>query len=176
MPLRPPRIETKRLLLRPPAPDDLEDIHAYARDPEVSRYLPWNAHRSHTDTARYLQQLKQEEKNGHLTWVIEEQASGRVIGTYNLRPDARDPGEATLGFAIGRDHWGKGYGAEAGEAVVAHARTVPGIKKITATVWPGNESSQRLLERLGLQESGREQRPERSGHGDQEVLLYSRTL
>ncbi len=174
--MRPPRLETKRLVLRPPQPDDLDDIHAYARDPQVSRYLPWNAHRSPSDTARYLDQLHEEERQGHKTWVIEERTSKRVIGTFNLRPDARGPGEATIGFAIGRTHWGQGYGAEAGEAVIAHARTNHSIQKITATVWPDNESRQRLLKRLRLEETGREERPQRIGHGDAQVLVYTRTL
>lgn len=174
--MRPPRLETERLLLRAPEPDDRDDIHAYARDPQVSRYLPWDAHRSPTDTARYLDQLRQEENQGHQTWVLEERKSGRVIGTFSLRPHARAEGEATIGFAIGRAHWGQGYAAEAGEAVIAHARTIPGTRKLAATVWPGNVSSQRLLERLGLQEAGREERPERNSHGDAQVLVYTRTL
>jgi len=43
----PKTIETKRLLLRPPVPDDAERIfRAYARDPEVTRYLVFVTHTS----------------------------------------------------------------------------------------------------------------------------------
>ena len=49
------RIETERLILRPFREDDAEAIFfGWANDPEVTRYLTWNPHRSLEDTKAIL--------------------------------------------------------------------------------------------------------------------------
>jgi ribosomal-protein-alanine N-acetyltransferase len=45
-----PTLETDRLLLCKIVLDDIEDIFAYASDPEVPKYMPWEPHRSLEDT------------------------------------------------------------------------------------------------------------------------------
>jgi RimJ/RimL family protein N-acetyltransferase len=49
---------------------------------------------------------------------------------------------------------GHGYAREASGAVLNHARTDLGLRRIVAITLPENERSIGLLKRLGLQESG----------------------
>ncbi|HCX78622.1 MAG TPA: GNAT family N-acetyltransferase, partial [Firmicutes bacterium] len=54
------------LVLRPLSLDDAQDMYDYARDPLVSRYVPWEVHRGIEDTFAYL------------NTVVEDQLAGRV--------------------------------------------------------------------------------------------------
>ncbi len=54
---------------------------------------------------------------------------------------------ATLSCAT---FWGQGFAYEAAAAVLQHGREVLGIPKIVAMTAPGNASSIKLLEKLGL--------------------------
>jgi len=49
-----PTLETERLLLRKITPTDEADVFAYASDPEVPKYMPWEPHQSLEDTRVYL--------------------------------------------------------------------------------------------------------------------------
>ena len=53
-----PTLETEDLLLRRARRDDRDDIFAYASDPEVSRYVLWDPHRTPADTARFIRSLR----------------------------------------------------------------------------------------------------------------------
>jgi RimJ/RimL family protein N-acetyltransferase len=51
-----------------------------------------------------------------------------------------------VGWALGRDHWGRGYATEAGAAAVAWAGDV----ELVALIAPGNARSVRVAEKLGF--------------------------
>ncbi len=59
--VRPPeRIETERLVLRPPTVADAPAMFTnYASDPEVTTYLTWPPHPSIAETERVLRMLAQ---------------------------------------------------------------------------------------------------------------------
>ena len=49
-----PTLETDRLILRKMKSDDAEAVFAYASDPEVTRYVIWETHRSIEDSEAFL--------------------------------------------------------------------------------------------------------------------------
>jgi RimJ/RimL family protein N-acetyltransferase len=55
-----------------------------------------------------------------------------------------------LGFALRPPFWGQGYAFEAASAVLAQAREELGLRRIVAVTTLGNDSSIRLLEKLGF--------------------------
>ena len=55
-----PQLGTDRLILRRMTMADAQDIFAYSRDPEVSRYVLWDAHRSIHDSRAYLRYLQRQ--------------------------------------------------------------------------------------------------------------------
>jgi len=80
-----PTVETDRLILRPFDPGDVADIFAYAADPEVARYVPWEAHRSEADSRAFLESVLERVRRGEPdTWAVVERASGRVIGLNRI--------------------------------------------------------------------------------------------
>ena len=76
-------LETGRLLLRRLTVDDSEMMfNNWASDPEVTRYLRWNAHRSWGETAETLNEW--EKHYGDPTfyqWGVENKRSGVLMGT-----------------------------------------------------------------------------------------------
>lgn len=149
-------IQTERLLLRAHTMDDLDDLARFHGDPQVVRYVPWPVRdrEATEETLRTkLGQTTLAEPGQWLVLAIEERSSGTVIGEVLLKWASDRQGE--LGFALGRDHHGQGYAAEAARAVLGLAFDDLGFHRVTAVVVDGNDASVRLLERLGFRQEAR---------------------
>ena len=90
---------------------------------------------------------------GLRVFLIEPLASKRAIGEVLLKRASDRQGE--VGFALGRDHQGQGYAAEAATAMLRLGIDELGFHRITAVVIEGNEASARLLGRLGFRQEAR---------------------
>jgi RimJ/RimL family protein N-acetyltransferase len=88
-----------------------------------------------------------------LQWGIERDADGRLLGTVTLIAQGSQP-RAELGYILGRDHWGQGYGGEAQRRVIEFAFDDLGLHRLEADTHPQNEASLRSLERLGFRREG----------------------
>ena len=118
-------LQTGRLTLRPFTLDDALMMYGnWANDPEVTRYLRWQPHRSWAETAEYLNEIaKHYDEPDFYQWAIELRASGILIGAIGIVRGEADPGwpEACArlgeawepGYCLGRKWWGCGYATEA---------------------------------------------------------------
>ena len=78
----PPRLETERLVLRKITPGDAAAVFAYASDPEVTRYVLWETHRSVEDSRAFLALTQGKyEAGGEPDWGIVYKGDGRFVGT-----------------------------------------------------------------------------------------------
>ena len=129
-------IETPRLLLRRLLPEDAPQMYAnWASDPEVTRYLRWEPHKSPAETRELLAAWALLYPNpDYYQWAMVEKATGQVFGSislYNSLPG--EPQQKTEwpgldltdgvwepGYCIGRKWWNKGFTTEALRAVVAY--------------------------------------------------------
>lgn len=66
---------------------------------------------------------------------------------------------AKLGYAIGADHWGHGYGTDAARTLTDFAFTTLQLHRVSAATAPDNMASMALLKRLGFVYEGRGQPP-----------------
>ena len=155
LPVRLP-VETERLLLRAHRASDLDDLLAFHGDPEVVRFVPWPV-RDRTATEETLQvKLTQTELVAHGQWLVlavELRSTGTVIGEVLLKWASDRQGE--VGFALGRDHHGHGYAAEAATAMLRLGFEGLGFHRITAVCIEENVASARLLARLGMRQEAR---------------------
>jgi RimJ/RimL family protein N-acetyltransferase len=147
----PETLRTARLVLRRAAVDDAKAIfHAYASDPEVTRYMSWSAVTSVDAVQVFLRRCETVWREGAaFPWVIT--LDGRVIGIVEARLDGH---RAELGYALSREHWGHGYTTEATGAVVAWAGGEPAVHRVWAYADAGNVPSHRVLEKCGLTREG----------------------
>ena len=114
-------LETGRLLLRRLTVDDSEMMfNNWASDPEVTKYLRWNAHRSWAETAETLNEWeKHYDDPKFYQWGVENKRSGVLMGTISLFPapelktgwhlNTERLGSAwEVGYALGRKWWNNG--------------------------------------------------------------------
>ena len=145
-------IPTERLLLREFCADDEEDIHAYASDPEVVRLMIWGPN-TPAMTKMYLAgALKEQDEwpRASVSLAIELKSDRRVLGSIGLRIKDEKNRTADLGYVLARAHWGQGYMAEAGRAVLDAAFRQVGLHRVWATCDPRNRASYRVMEKLGM--------------------------
>jgi [ribosomal protein S5]-alanine N-acetyltransferase len=149
----PPVLETPRLRLRPPEPDDAGSIFAdYARDPEVTRYLTWRPHATVEQTREFLRRCARVRAEGSAyPLAIVSRQDGRVLGMIELRVEGH---AVNLGYVLARPYWGTGVMTEAARAVVEWALAQPGVYRVWAVCDVDNVGSARVLEKAGLQREG----------------------
>jgi len=152
--MKPPEtFVTDRLRLRLPALSDADAIfNTYATDPEVTRYMIWQPHKSIEETNSFLARCAE----GWLTrnefpWAITLKESGELIGMLGLR--IREF-KADLGYCLARKFWGKGFAAEAATAIVNWALAQPQIFRVWAMCDVDNLASARVLEKVGMTREG----------------------
>lgn len=148
----PARIETERLVLRPPQVDDAADLHReYASDPEVVRYLTWRPHDSEEATRAYLQGRLSQPDDGSRPYVITIKPDNRLAGMMEGRREGHALG---IGYVLARPHWGQGYMAEAVRALVDAAFEDQSIRRAYAYTDVDNRRSARVLEKAGFTREG----------------------
>ena len=134
-------LRTERLLLRPRIPADAEQIHPIVSEWDVVCWTwPWPADLAFTEERMCRVQPEQ----GLLASILLE---GSVIGLASLS-------DATLGFLIAPEAWGRGYATEACATLIAYGFDTTGWPKITAAVHTGNLGSLRVLDKLGFRVTG----------------------
>jgi ribosomal-protein-alanine N-acetyltransferase len=152
-PILPAEIQTERLILRPFRLGDVDDVLAYARDPEWSRYLrllPRPYEREHAEQFVARQLLL--DPTSHPAWAVT--LTGSVIGGVNLR-FAFEHRSVEIGYSIARSQWNRGIGTEAARAAVDAAFTTHlELNRLFARADVENVGSHRVLEKLGMTREG----------------------
>jgi RimJ/RimL family protein N-acetyltransferase len=87
-------------------------------------------------------------------WGIARRTDNRVIGTCTLFHFDAPNRRAEIGYALGREHWGKGYMQEALGALLDFSFDTLNMHRLEADVDPHNLASVKTLERLGFQREG----------------------
>jgi RimJ/RimL family protein N-acetyltransferase len=114
-----PIVETARLILRGPKPDDFAAYAAMWADPETTRHIGDGSPKSIEDSwTSFLRHAGHWHIVGFGSWIVEEKASRRAIGVlgFNERKRERAPdldGLPELGWMFDRSASGKGYATEA---------------------------------------------------------------
>jgi RimJ/RimL family protein N-acetyltransferase len=150
-------IETERLLLRKPVPEDVDRLLDFVADEEVMLRTGGEPGGRETAVELVERWLSRWERNGIGPFVVERDGTivGRVgflvwdTGTWRTSnyADAGDRAETELGWAILSSAWGHGYATEAARAALDWAP--PG--RIVSLIAPDNVRSIRVAVKLGAQ-------------------------
>ncbi len=166
-------LKTDRLLLRPFQLTDVDDVFAYARNPEWGRYLPVARPYEYRHAVEFVARSVLAPWDTNPAFAI--CLSGRCVGGINVRVDTSS-GTGEIGYSIARAHWGKGLTAEAAAAVMGWAFDEFDLAKITAMADLANTRSSRVMEKLGMRRDGllRSERPSDADPGTrQDMVIYS---
>ena len=158
-----PSLETKRLVLRPPVPEDADALAPMYADPEVMRYVGDGNALTREDTERSLRRMLQAwESDGFGLFTTVRKEDEAVIGRVGLivwnpqtwevtKATAVEPTELEVGYTLGRDFWGQGYATEAAAAARDFALDRLGAERLIALIIHGNEASVNVARKLGLE-------------------------
>jgi ribosomal-protein-alanine N-acetyltransferase len=170
-----PELETERLLLRRMRLADAEAMFIYASDPEVTRYVLWDTHRSIEDSESFLRfAIEGYEKGDFGGWGVVLKDSGVFIGTCGLDAGyAPEHARAELGYVLSREHWGKGLMPEAARAVIAFGFGRMELNRIQARCIAENTASARVMEKAGMTYEGTLRESEFIKGAYRDMKLYS---
>jgi len=166
-------IETARLCLRPPRPDDAPALAALMT-PAVSRWLgswpvPFTLEMAH---ARIAQSLEAIAAGRSLVCAVEHQ--GALAGWIGGgRIDDTDRG--AFGFWLGEPHQGQALMQEAAAAYVAALRARLALTAIEAACQPENHGSAQVLAACGLSRAGQRLQYAPARNRKERVDVWERT-
>lgn len=144
-------ITTQRLTLRPFTIDDLDEVWAYQRLPEVARHLRWEA-RSREQSRTSVTQMTREttlDKDGDCL-CLAVTLTGAVIGQVELTLLSTEHRQGELGYVFNPAHHGKGYAAEAARALLRLGFEEVGLHRVIGRCSAANNGSATLMARLGM--------------------------
>lgn len=129
---------------------DVDDVHAFASDPEVCRHTTWGPN-TMDDTRRFLRDALVPQQGALLLAVVRE---GRVIGTASVWTTSVADRRGEMGYALGQPFWGRGYATLVARGLLRLGVDYLGLERISATCGPDNVGSVRVLEKAGLHREG----------------------
>jgi RimJ/RimL family protein N-acetyltransferase len=158
-PERAMRIETERLVLRKPRPEDLDAYARIVSDEETMRFVG-----GVRDRARARESietwLRRWDEEGFSHFIVTSRQDSTLVGQVGLTiwdgrtwapssgAEAGEHAHVEMGWMLDRAHWGKGYAIEAARAARDWAYSI-GIESIVSMILPDNGRSARVAEKLG---------------------------
>jgi RimJ/RimL family protein N-acetyltransferase len=152
-------LETERLLLRRPAPEDAPDYTEIWSDPEVVRFLSGRTW-SLTDAEASIGRMQR-----HWDWfgiglfTLVRKEDKRILGRVgfllwddgwqNGLSERIEPRETEIGWALGREHWNQGYATEGALGCRDYALGPLGLTRVISLIHFENAASIRVAEKIG---------------------------
>ncbi|MEJ7825486.1 MAG: GNAT family N-acetyltransferase [Solirubrobacteraceae bacterium] len=148
-------ILTERLAMRGYAPGDLAQLHTVLYGDPAAMALLGGARDLAGTRAAIERSMRQQHLGGYSFWPVFERETGLLIGEAGLFPLVPEGPDIALGYAFGRDYWGRGYATEAGRWVLAEAFGPLGLDHVVAITREANTRSRKVLGKLGFRLDGR---------------------
>ena len=150
-----PTLETERLVLRAPQPDDATSVFRIMSNPLVTRYfgtLPMTQMEEATEKIEGWTSAFREQCG--IRWAVTQRASGAYLGSCGFWRLITRHFRAEIGYELDPAAWGQGIMPEAAASMVEFGFTVLGLHTIEAQIHPENTGSQRVLQKLGFVQEG----------------------
>lgn len=166
---RAPRIETRRLVLRPMVPADADAISALANDQGLARMLASVPHPFSPADA--------------LAWMGDNRWRGRPGFRWSVTAhDGTVMGMVALGgspvrtmYWLGRAFWGRGLATEAMRAFLADMMPRLALDEVAADAFVDNPASHAVLRKLGFEQTGEDMARSKARLEPAPVLTYRKT-
>jgi RimJ/RimL family protein N-acetyltransferase len=142
-------LETERLVLRRPTLADVKAIARLANDRRIAentRRLP------HPYSPDHAIEFVRATAGDRPETVFLIESNFVPIGMVGV--DWREPDAPELGYWLGVEYWGQGFGTEAARAVIDYTFEEFDIEQLIAGARVSNPSSRNILEKCGFQWSG----------------------
>lgn len=146
-------LENEKLLLRRWQEADAADLYEYAKDEDVGIHAGWPAHQDIEESRTIIETMFIPNPN---CFAIVLKANNKVIGSIALDTDYLRKMENVrmMGYALSKDHWGKGYMKEAVDLVLAYAFEDLQLDVVSITHSSQNLRSRSVIEKAGFHFEG----------------------
>lgn len=145
-------IETERLILRRFKNEDLENFYNYRSNPDVAIFQGWHDY-TYKQAIDFIKKQKVAEINIPGTWVqvaIESKEKGCLIGDFGVHTLLNPPNQIEIGFTLDPEFQNKGYATEALKKLLDYFFNKLNKEKVRAIAVEQNNSSIKLLEKIGF--------------------------
>jgi RimJ/RimL family protein N-acetyltransferase len=150
-------LEGKLVRLRATEPEDVQAVHYWMNDPEVTEYLTARYPRATSDDFWLAGASSSGGPNSFaVVRLAIETKGGEHIGAINLHQIVPEDRRAGLGIIIGaKAYWGRGYGADAIETLLRFAFEEMNLHRVWLTVLDAHERGIACYRRCGFREETR---------------------
>jgi RimJ/RimL family protein N-acetyltransferase len=144
-------LETSRLALRRLEEDDAPFMLELLNEPSFIRNIADRGVRTIEGARAYIASgpMASYARFGYGLYLVELKSPRIPIGICGILNREQLPAP-DIGFAFLPAYWSQGYALESSTSVRDYARDVIGVPRLLAIVNPSNESSIRLIEKLGF--------------------------
>lgn len=143
-------LESNNIYFKPLSLNDIEDIHFYASDEDVKRFIGWSLMKDLSETKKHIETMMAREINGtHLYASVALKSNHKVIGTVMLFNFDTEANNAEVGYVFSKDYWNQGYGTESMSLINNFGFNSLKLHKLIARVTDANIGSSRILEKTG---------------------------
>jgi len=169
------QIETRRIALRPFAPQDAARVRALADDWEVAKTLALMPHPYPAEAAEQWIATHRDlaGRGEEYVFAITRKPKGELIGAISVRKKPFLFG--SVGYWLGKRYWGKGFATEAVQCIAAVAFDWLHMPDLTAVALADNIASHRVLEKSRFTRNGNRQMQHRDEAGAREFISFRLT-
>jgi RimJ/RimL family protein N-acetyltransferase len=147
-------VETTRLQLRPCQIEDVQLVHALWTNDRIRFFLFDNRVISSDEAQSFVEDsLANFEQHGYGLWLLFMRDIDHLVGFAGFLPS--EEGTPSLIYGVHPDRWGYGYATEAASSVLSYVLEKLALPKVRADVDEPNIASVRVLEKLGMRQTGR---------------------
>ena len=147
-------IKTKRLMLRDLLEEDWQAMHKLRSDPVVTKFIDYIKSETEAETRQWLCNTRgHNARKPRLSYnlTIVRQEDEQVIGWIGMgQPSHSTHGDLDFGYALLPAYWGRGYMAEALQALLDYAFEQLGATQSFGECDAANVASARVMEKVGL--------------------------
>lgn len=145
-------IETERLTLRPWRETDAEALYKYASNPEIGPIAGWPVHTSLEFSLEVIRSVFAAPEIYAVALKDTDEPIGccGILFSDSLHASHMNPGEAEIGYWIGRPYWGQGLIPEATAALLSRCFNELGLNAVWCGFYDGNVRSKRVCEKCGF--------------------------
>ena len=163
-------LETKRLILREVSAGDAEFMLDLLNQPSFIKYIGDRNVRTTAEAEEFIETRYRQSyrDNGFGLYAVELKDSAEVIGICGFVKRDTLP-EPDIGFAFLPQFCGQGFAVESAAGSMKYGEETLGFTKVLAITTQNNESSGKLLEKIGFKFVESVKMP----HDEDELKLFS---
>jgi len=150
-----PKLETERLILRKLMLSDALNVFQFTKNPVITKFLTWDAHKSEKHTIAFLKRVLNKYEAGEPSqWAIVLKETNVVIGISGFINHYKEHKKAEIAYIMSEKYSGKGYMTEALRKVLDAGFSILKLHRIEAKCEKDNFASEKVMQKLGMQFEG----------------------